>query len=139
MEKNGTKEPRKPSGQNKTKDLYKVIGKVRNTQTNKNIEQRTSDETQIEGSDQQSEENLSSHSNGSIDVTAINFKKYLGVIGVRYIQMGQASHVQNNNEWNLEETVRQAEQKFATDLKTIAMETTNDDKLCIKAIHQLTR
>ena len=43
--------------------------------------------------------------------------------------MGQASHVQNNDEWNLEETLRQAEQMFASDLKTIATETTNDDKL----------
>ena len=43
--------------------------------------------------------------------------------------MGQTSHVQNNNEWNLKETIRQAEQKFATDPKTIATETTNDNKL----------
>ena len=43
--------------------------------------------------------------------------------------MRQASHVLNKNEWNLEETLRQAAQKFARDLRTIAMETTNDDKL----------
>ena len=33
-----------------------------------------------------------------------------------------------NNEWDLEETIRQVEQKFATDLKTIAGKTTNDQK-----------
>ena len=43
--------------------------------------------------------------------------------------MGQASHIQNENKWDLEETIRQAEQKFTTDLKTIATETTNDEKL----------
>ena len=43
--------------------------------------------------------------------------------------MGQTSHVQENNKWDLEETIRQAEQKFTTDLKTIATETTKDEKL----------
>ena len=62
-------------------------------------------------------------------VPAINFKKYIGATGVRYIQTGQASHVQEENKWDLEETIRQAEQKFATDLRTNAKETTNDEKL----------
>ena len=65
----------------------------------------------------------------SFGVPAINSKRYLGSNGVRYIQMGQASHIQNENKWDLEETIRQAEQKFTTDLKTIATETTNDEKL----------
>ena len=45
--------------------------------------------------------------------------------------MGQASHIQEENKWYLEETIRQAEQKFATDLRTIAIakETTDDEKL----------
>ena len=43
--------------------------------------------------------------------------------------MGQASHVHENKEWNLDKTIRQAEQKFSTDLKMIAMETSNNDKL----------
>ena len=43
--------------------------------------------------------------------------------------MGQASHIQNGNKWDLEETIRQAEQKFTMDLKTIATETTNNEKL----------
>ena len=121
-----------------------MIEKIRNTPTNKNNKQGTSGETQIEETDQQNEETMSSHSKDSIDVPAINFKNYLSATGVRYFQMGQASNVQNNNEWNLEETIRQAEQKFATDLKTIAMETTNDDNflkilLCLerKTINQI--
>ena len=44
--------------------------------------------------------------------------------------MGQASKVHDDPTWDLEETVRQVEQKFATDLKkTITGETTNDEKL----------
>ena len=42
--------------------------------------------------------------------------------------MGKASKIQNSEDWDLEETVRQVEQKFATDLKTTAGETTNDEK-----------
>ena len=34
--------------------------------------------------------------------------------------MGKANKIQINSDWDLEETVRQVEQKFATDLKTIA-------------------
>ena len=43
--------------------------------------------------------------------------------------MGTPSKVQNNDEWDLEETIRQKQQKFATDLRTIADETTNDGKI----------
>ena len=43
--------------------------------------------------------------------------------------MGQASHIQGESKWDLEETIKQAEQKFTTDLKTIATETNNDEKL----------
>ena len=48
---------------------------------------------------------------------------------MRYIQIEQVSHIQIENKWDLEETIRQAEQKFTTDLKTIATETTDDKKL----------
>ena len=42
-------------------------------------------------------ETASTSSNESFGVTAIDFRKYLGATEVRYIQMGQASHVQDNN------------------------------------------
>ena len=74
-------------------------------------------------------ETMSSGSENTIAVPAINFKRYLGATGLRYINMGKDSKVQTNSDWDLEETVRQVEQKFATDLKTIAGETTNDEKL----------
>ena len=57
---------------------------------------------------------MSSDSDQTIAVPAINFKRYLGATSVRYIQTGTASKVQYNEEWE-EETNRQAEQKFSTD------------------------
>ena len=48
--------------------------------------------------------------------------------------MGQASKIQDNPNWNLEKTLRQVEQKFATDLKTITGKTTNDEKLLTKLV-----
>ena len=72
---------------------------------------------------------MTSDSENTIAVPAINFERYLGTTGVRYINMGKASKIQNNTDWDLEETIRQAEQKFSTGLKTISKETTNDEKL----------
>ena len=65
----------------------------------------------------------------SLVVEPINFKKYIRATGVRYIQMGHASHVHEENKWDLEGTIIQAEQNFATDLRTIAKETNKDEKL----------
>ena len=74
-------------------------------------------------------ETMSSDSDQTKAVPAINFERYLGATSVRYIKMGTASKVQYEDKWDLEETVRQAEQKFSTDLRTIVDETTNDEKL----------
>ena len=113
-----------------------MIDKIRNLQkkrdeagasTSKNtgsVEEKTMPELQSEET-----EIVSSNSDQTIAVPAINFKRYLGTTGVRYIQMGKASKIQNSEDWDLEETVQQVEQNFATDLKTIAGETTNDVKL----------
>ena len=78
---------------------------------------------------QEQEEIETMSSDQTIAVPAINFKRYLGATSVRYIQMGTASKVQFNKKWDLEETIRQAEQKFSIDSRTIADETTNDEKL----------
>ena len=59
---------------------------------------------------------MSSSSENTIAVPAINFKHYLGATGVRYINMGKASKPQISNDWDLEETIRHVKQKFATDL-----------------------
>ena len=118
------------------REFHRVIDKIRNLQkkrdeagpsTSKNtgpVEEETIPELQSEET-----KIMSSDSDQTIAVPAINFKRYLGTTGVRYIQMGKASKIQSSEDWDLEETVRQVEQKFATDLKTIAGETTNDEKL----------
>ena len=71
-----------------------------------------SDNTTEVESQPETNETESTSSADSFDVPAINFKRYLGTTGVRYIQMGQASHIQGENKWDLEETIRQAEQKL---------------------------
>ena len=100
----------------------------KNQSEDKKGRNRTSSSTQ-QPQEQDEIETMSSDSDQTIDVPAINFKRYLGATSVRYIQMGTASKVHYNEEYDLEETIRQAEQKFSTDLRTIADETTNDEKL----------
>ena len=109
-------------------ELYRVIEKIRNLPQKQEKQLETSSETQ-EQEDSPEVETESTSSIESLGVPAINFKKNIGATGVRYIQMGQASHIQEEKKWDLEETIRQAEQKFATDLRTIAKETTDDEKL----------
>ena len=107
-------------------ELHQVIEKIRNLPQKQEKQLETSSEMQ----DQEDSPEAKTESTSSIEslgVSAMNFKKYIGATCVRYIQMGQASHVQEENKWNLEETIRRAEQKFATDLRTIAKETTNDE------------
>ena len=74
-------------------------------------------------------ETMSSDAGQTIEIPAINFERYLGATSVGYIQIATASIVQYDDQWDLEETVTQLEQKISTDLRTIAHETTNDQKL----------
>ena len=62
---------------------------------------------------------VSSDSDNTTALPAITFKRYLRPTGVQYINMGQTSKVQNDPKWDLEETVRQVKQKFATVLKQL--------------------
>ena len=50
---------------------------------------------------------------------------------VQYIKMGHAPKVQalEQNNWDLENNVRETEKEFATDLQLLMTETTNDPKL----------
>ena len=114
----------------KREELFRVIEKIRNMPKNQDEGQpETRDNTTEVENQPETNETASISSADLFDVPAINFKRYVGTTGVRYIQMGQASHIQGENKWNLDKTIRQAEQKFTTDLKTIATETTNDEKL----------
>ena len=79
----------------------------------------TSDNTLEAENQPDTNETESTSSADSFDVPAIIFKRYLGTTRVRYIQMGQASHIQGENKLVLEETIRQAEQKFTSDLNQL--------------------
>ena len=86
-----------PEEKSRREEMFRVIEKINTPIQNKN-EQGTSNKAPMKETDDHSEETTSANSNDSMDVPAINFKKYLGTTGVRYIQMGQASHVQENKE-----------------------------------------
>ena len=52
--------------------------------------------------------------------------------------MERANHVQENAEWNPRKPIRHTEQNISMDLRTIAIETTNDKKL-LKTLVRLER
>ena len=132
------------------REFHRVINNIGNLQNPNETEQGTSrqrtekSQPDLEIPEFEVAVTMSSGSENTIAVPANNFKRYLEATGVRYINMEKASKIQTNNVWDLEETIRQVEQKFATDLKTKAGETTNDEKLlktlvCIerKALEQI--
>ena len=82
----------------KVEELYRFIEKIRNMPKKQNEGQKETSDNITEGENQsETNETESTSSADSLDVPAINFKRYLGTTGVRYIQMGQASHIQNEN------------------------------------------
>ena len=110
------------------REFHRVIDKTRNLQKPNELGQRTSRQQaetiqpDLEIPEFEDAETMSSGSENTIAVPATKFKRYLGATGVRYINMGLASKIQTNNEWDLEKRICQIEQKFATDLKTISGE-----------------
>ena len=94
-----------------------------------NTQQPQIGEEELDTHQRDETETMSSDSDQTMTVPAINFKRYLGATSVRYIQMGTAGKLQYEDKWDLEETKRQVEQNLSTDLRTIADETTNDEKL----------
>ena len=114
------------------RELHRVINKIRNLPKPNELGQRTSSkqtetiQPDLELPEFEDAETMSSGSENTIAVPAINFKSYYPI---RHINMGKASKIQTSNEWDLQETIRQVEQKFATDIKTRVRETTNDEKL----------
>ena len=90
---------------------------------------RTSGRTQEFENSPETIQAESTSSTESLGVPTKYFKRYLGTASPRYVQIVQTSTVQDDNKWDLEETIRQTEPNFTTDLKTIATETTNNKKL----------
>ena len=105
------------------REVHRVINKTRILPKPNELGQRTSSQQtetiqpHLEIPEVEDTETMSSGSENTIAVPANNFKGYRGATGVRYKYMGKASKIQTNNGWDLEETIRQVEQKFATDLK----------------------
>ena len=66
-----------------------------------------------------------------LEVPAVNWAPYVGVKSVQYVKMGHASRIaaKKQNNWNLEQAVRETEKIFSTDLQLLMTETTNDPNL----------
>ena len=66
-----------------------------------------------------------------LEVPNINWANCLGVKSVQYIKMCHAPRIQamEPNIWDHENTVRETEKEFATDLQLLMTETTDDPKL----------
>ena len=71
------------------------------------------------------------HDLSVLEVPAVDWAKYVGVESVQSIKMGHAPKVdaEEANDWDLGNDVRETEKHFATDLKKVMMETTNDPSL----------
>ena len=63
-----------------------------------------------------------------LEVPAWNWARYVGVKCVQYVKMGHAPRIAalEENNWDLEQAVRETEKIFSTDLQLLMTETTND-------------
>ena len=66
-----------------------------------------------------------------LEVPVKNWAHYVGVHSVQYVKMGHARKVAalEENNWDLEQAVRETEKNFSTDLQLLMTETTNDPTL----------
>ena len=66
-----------------------------------------------------------------VEVPAISWARNVGVKSVQYVKMGHSPKVmaQADNNWDLEQAVRQTEKNFSTDLQLLMSETTNNPTL----------
>ena len=66
-----------------------------------------------------------------LEVPAINWARYVGVKSVQCVKMGHAPKIaaEEQNDWNLEQAVRETEKIFSTNLQLLMTETTNDASL----------
>ena len=66
-----------------------------------------------------------------LEVPAINWARYVGVKSVQYVKMGHGQRIaaEEQNNWNLEQAVRETEKNFSTDLQLLMTETPNDPNL----------
>ena len=66
-----------------------------------------------------------------LEVPAWNWARYTGVKSVMYVRMGHAPRLaaQDENNWDLEQAVRETEKNFSTDLHLLMTGTTKDPTL----------
>ena len=66
-----------------------------------------------------------------LEKPAINWARYVRVKSVCYVKMGHAPKIaaEEQNDWNLEQAVRETEKNFSTDLQLVIKENTNDASL----------
>ena len=66
-----------------------------------------------------------------LEVPANNWARYVGTNSVQYVKMGHAPRIaaEKQNDWNLEQAVRETQKNFSTDLQLLMTETTNDPNL----------
>ena len=66
-----------------------------------------------------------------LEVPAWNWARYVGVKSVQYVKLGHAPRIaaQEEDNWDLEQTVRGTKKNFSTHLQMLMAETTNDPTL----------
>ena len=66
-----------------------------------------------------------------LEVPAINWLRYVGVKSVQYVKIRHAPKIaaEEQNDWNLEQAVREMEKSVSTDLQLLMTETANDASL----------
>ena len=66
-----------------------------------------------------------------LEVPAWNWARYVGLKSVQYVKMVLAPKIvaQEENNWDLEQAVRETEKNFSTDLQLLMTQTTNDPTL----------
>ena len=103
------------------KELHRVLQTIRNTPIERSKGKTGPSKTIRIGENSEASKTTKdlkielTSSNNPIDVPAKKHKRYLKPIGLRYIQMIQARHIQTNKTLEFVETIRQAEQKFTAD------------------------
>ena len=73
-----------------------------------------------------------------LEVPVWNWALYVGVKSVQYVKLGHAPRIADENNWDLEQAVRETEKNFSTELQLLKTETTNDPIL-LKTLVNLER
>ena len=75
--------------------------------------------------------NIQKHFYEELGFPTVNWTKYAGFKTIRYLKMGNVPNVQSTDghDWKVDQTVRDVEKNFLTDLNLLMKETVNDEPL----------